>query len=64
MAEVSFSRDEGLVVLVDDWSDSDAGGMSSSEEEALDREIEGNNDSSRLYFFRFLACQFRELVFA
>ena len=46
MAEVSFSRGEGLDVL-DDWSDSDAGGMSSSEEEALDREIEGNNDSSR-----------------
>ena len=46
MAKVSFSRDDVLGVL-DDWSDSDACGMSSCEEEALDREIEGNDDSSR-----------------
>ena len=45
MAKVSLSRDDVLGVL-DDWSDSDACGMSSGEEEALDREIEGKDDSS------------------
>ena len=46
MAKVSLSCGDVLDAL-DDSHDSDAGGMSSGEEEALDLEIEGNNDSSR-----------------
>ena len=52
MAKVSFSRDDVLDVL-DDCSDCDACGMSSGEEEALDLEIERNNDNSRKYILFF-----------
>ena len=42
MASTSYSRDE-ILNFIDDWSDSDDGGMSSNEEAALDYEFEGSS---------------------
>ena len=46
MASREYSVDE-VVAAIDDWVDSDAGGMSSSEEELLDRQLLGLEGSSR-----------------
>ncbi len=52
MAAKNLPRDEVLDVL-DDWSASDAGGISSAEEEDLDRQFEESDDSSRQVFMCF-----------
>ncbi len=60
MATTSYSRDDILDIL-DDWSDSDAGGMSSGEEDDLDRQFE---QSSRQVFSVFSVCQCRHVEVA
>ena len=52
MATTSFTSDDFLDTL-EESSDSDVGGMSASEEEDLDREMEGTDDSSRQVFCIF-----------
>ena len=51
MASREYTVDE-VVAAIDDWVDSDAGGMSSSEEELLDRLL-GLEGSSRYVLFVF-----------
>jgi hypothetical protein len=46
MAAKNLSRDDVLDIL-DDWSNSDAGGILSAEEENLDWQFEESDDSSR-----------------
>ena len=52
MASREYTVDE-VVAAIDDWVDSDAGGMSSSEEELLDRQLLGLEGSSRYVLFVF-----------
>lgn len=54
MATTSFANDDFLDTL-EEGSDSDVGGMSASEEEDLDREMEGTDYSSRQVTYVFLA---------
>lgn len=46
MASSSYSRDQ-VLSFIEDWSDSSNDGMSSGEEEYLDRELEGGDEDFR-----------------
>ncbi len=59
MATTSYSRDD-ILDLMDDWDDSDAGGMS-GEEDDLDQQFE---HSSRQVFSLFFVCQHVHVVVA
>ena len=63
MAAKNLPRDEVLDVL-DDWSASDAGGISSAEEEDLDRQFEESDDSSRQVFFVCFTVLIYQVIFA